>query len=148
MLYKDRSDGYARVFNSRNGVEKFLLQPKKNKFGVDVETFFADVLDQNRILLGNKERFMSIVDFEGKIVKTFGLEDSSVNFVSAAVSNKKKYVYGMCSNKYLYCFNLDTYKLDQFAKISEGEILGVAHNPKKNSLVVFTDAFELIFINV
>lgn len=68
--------------------------------------------------------------------------------MDAVVSPKKKYVYGICSNRYLYCFNLATYKLEQWSKISEGDLLGIVHNPKKNLLVVWTDTNEIIFIKV
>lgn len=44
---------------------------------VDKNSFLADVLDSDRILTCTKERFMSVADLNGKIIKTFGLEDKT-----------------------------------------------------------------------
>ena len=61
----------------RTGVQKFLIEPKKSMQSVDKNSFFADVLDSDRILTCTKERFMSVADLNGKIIKTFGLEDKT-----------------------------------------------------------------------
>jgi len=95
----------VRVFNTRTGGLKFEIEARKSSEARTRPCFFSEVLDDDRVLLCSKERFMCISDFAGRIVKSFGLEDKALEFNCAVMSNRMKYVYGMCSNNYVYCFS-------------------------------------------
>ena len=77
LIITAASDGYIRIFNTRTGVQKFLITPKKSMPNVEKGSFYADVLDEERILLCSQERYLCISDFDGRIIKTFGLEDKT-----------------------------------------------------------------------
>lgn len=43
LIITSASDGYVRIFNTRTGVQKFLISPKKSMPNVEKSTFYADV---------------------------------------------------------------------------------------------------------
>lgn len=62
------------------------------------------------------------------------------------VSNHSKYAYSVSSNGYLYAFNLLTYRIETFSKVTSDIINQVCHHPKKNVLTYITEGGELTFM--
>lgn len=88
---------------------------------------------------------MIVIDQNVNVLKAF-TNDKEYTFVSAAVSAHKQLVYGATSNGYIFCYLMNTGKLNHFYKLSDDEIVKIEHHPLRNILVAITTNGDLFFI--
>lgn len=64
----------------------------------------------------------------------------------STTSNNKKYAYCFSNTGYIYFFNLYSYRMESFSKVSESSIISIKHHPKKNLIAFISELGELTFM--
>lgn len=76
----------------------------------------------------------------------FQIESKDATIETSVLSNHSRFAYSITSDGYLYAFNLTTFKVESFSKITNDIINQLAHHPTKNMLVYITEGGELTFL--
>ena len=86
----------------------------------------------------NKSPSIYLMTQAGQVIKSFQIEkESPPDFVAACVSTRGEYLYGLGADRKLYCFQMDTCRLEECFEVSDKEPIGLIHHPLQNVVGTF-----------
>lgn len=133
------SDGSVKFWDLKSTtVTRTLMPPQLNAV---TETACNNVLllprASDRVVCCNRTSKMYMVTLVGDVVATFDANDDTQRFVSAVLSPRGKYLYGLTEANVLHCFNVAEVKVVAVVKVPEPDGIGVAHHPHMNLTASF-----------
>eukprot|EP01029_Cantina_marsupialis_P022977 TRINITY_DN5661_c0_g2_i1.p1 TRINITY_DN5661_c0_g2~~TRINITY_DN5661_c0_g2_i1.p1 ORF type:complete len:514 (-),score=156.55 TRINITY_DN5661_c0_g2_i1:119-1660(-) len=141
------SDGFVRVFDHKTTELISKYRPTQLGFVTDVPLHTICPIPNNseQFVVCGRSHFLHIMNYDGQIVQTFssGKKDEGA-FVACCVSPRGNWIYCVGEDKILYCFSMKTKQLEQVLTVSESEVIGIAHHPMQNIIVIYTAEGEMV----
>ena len=149
-LVSGSADGFVKFWDYSTGecIHNFCPPSEKPNCDSDIYNLVSLTKENLSFLVCCKSHEIFLINDKGVIIKRFVNENKNVDFIAACTSIKHSYVYAMGNDNILYCFNIKTAKIEHSLKVAEKEveILGMAHHPYKNLLIVYTFEGNIMFL--
>ncbi|CAK0870976.1 unnamed protein product [Prorocentrum cordatum] len=155
------SDGNVIVFDAKTTEVISTLQPPPpphiNSSTMQIAVNAAIVAPKLPATYGDQEdglvfvctrsNTLLLMNLSGQVLKSFssGRREKG-DFVAMTVSPKGEWLYACAEDNRLYCFSLESGNLEQTMKISDKEVIGLAHHPSRNVLAAFSSDGTLAFL--
>lgn len=140
------SDGTVKIWDAKTTECVRTVRPPQ-KYAADEAAVMSVHLFPKNIdyfMVCNKSRSIYLMTQEGQVLKSFDVDkDSDVEFVAACVSPRGDYVYGLGSDKKLYGFQTEQRRLEECFTVSEGNPIGLVHNPLQNIVCTLEESSAL-----
>jgi len=82
------------------------------------------------------------MNLQGGIIKSFSSGKKSEDkgdFLHCVVSPKGEWIYCIAEDSELYCFSVETGKLEHVMKVADREVFGISHHAHNNLVATFSD---------
>lgn len=154
------SDGHVIIFDARTTeiLNKVVPPPPPHlsstiQFAVNIALVAPSLpsyqVDDDDVLIFvcTRTNTIQLMNQNGQVLKSFcsGRREHG-DFVAMALSPKGEWLYACAEDHRLYCFSMDSGTLEQTLKVSEKEVIGLAHHPLRNILACFSGDGCLSFL--
>ncbi|CAN0341507.1 unnamed protein product [Pylaiella littoralis] len=93
-----------------------------------------------QILVSNRTSTAFLCTLQGQVVRSFTSPKSvRADFTCACLSPKGRWVYCVGEDGEMFCFDSSTAEVERTLKVSEKEVIGLAHHPHRNLLATFSN---------
>jgi len=138
------SDGTIKVWDAKTTECLATFQPPNPNVGtgvtVSVHSIMVNPKSSDQILVCDKSPNVHLMTIQGQLIKTFSSgKREGGDFVAACCSPRGDWLYCIGEDKTLYCFNLESYKLEHMMKVHDKDVIGLAHHPHRNLLATYSD---------
>eukprot|EP01134_Creolimax_fragrantissima_P000331 CFRG0331T1 len=144
QVYSSSSDGSVKLWDIKSAS---CIQTYQQIFGhTDITVNSVHLLPKqpDHFLVCNKSDTLYILNKQGQVVKTMTHGKSqSAPFVAAEISARGGFVHALCEDKNLYCFNIDTGRLEQSLLVAAKDVIGLACHPQQNLFATFSEEGNL-----
>lgn len=136
------SDTTVRVWDAKSCECLHAFKPPQTgsagEAAVQAVTLFPKNTEQ--LVVCNRSPTVFIMTMAGQVVKTFqsGKREGG-DFVAACVSPRGEFIYCLGEDGFLYCFSVETGKLEHLMQVHEKGPIGVCHHPQRNLVATYAD---------
>lgn len=137
------SDGTVKVWDARTSDCLHTFRPAMENVA-EMETMIHTVIPlpgpTDQLFISNRTSTAYITTAQGQVIKSMSSgKKVGGDFTCATISPKATYALCAGEDGVIYCFNLQRGDLENFLKVSEKELIGIAHHPHRNLVVTFSD---------
>lgn len=137
------SDGTVKIWNLKNAecVNSYKSTAISGSATIEIAVNTIQLMPKTpeHFLICTRSNTISIMNMSGQIVRTLtnAVADGG-DFVCCTVSPHGEFIYAVAENRQLYCFNVQSGKIDQTMEVADAEIIGLCHHPKQNILATYS----------
>lgn len=141
------TDGYVKTWDAKTGEELASFCPPQpasaKKTGAKCPIANVCVLQSEPatfLVCPRNSDSMHVMSVSGDLIRTFTQDDlgESNSFVSACVSPKGDFIYGLGSNGTLQCFSQTSGKREHTLPTLDSDALGLCHHARQNIVATFS----------
>jgi len=136
------SDGTIKVWDAKTTECLLTFRPPQPNAAaqITVNTVMPHPKNADYLIVCNRSPSIYIMTMQGQLVQTFSSgKREGGDFVAASVSPLGEWLYCVGEDSTLYCFHLESAKLEHVMKVHDKEVIGVAHHPHRNMVATFSD---------
>ncbi|KAH9283797.1 WD40 repeat-containing protein SMU1 [Echinococcus granulosus] len=137
------ADGSVRIWSTRTAECVSNCKTISGLVGREVPILSVQLMPRNadQFIVCSRSNTIAIMNMQGQVIRscTNGKREGG-EFVGLTVSSGGEWIYAVCEDRLLYCFNVSSGgKLERTLPVHEKEILGVAHHPHQNLIATFSE---------
>eukprot|EP01083_Nonionella_stella_P140867 432912_1 len=134
------ADGTVKVWDAKTTDCLKTFRPHPNQaLEVPVHSLVLFPSNPEQILVGNRSSTVYVMTMSGQLVRSYSSQrNTEVNFLTFTLSARGNFLFCAGSDHVLYCFDMDSGKLEHVLKLHEKTIVGLAHHPHRNILASFS----------
>eukprot|EP01128_Nolandella_sp_AFSM9_P002806 TRINITY_DN131_c1_g1_i1.p1 TRINITY_DN131_c1_g1~~TRINITY_DN131_c1_g1_i1.p1 ORF type:complete len:552 (-),score=93.66 TRINITY_DN131_c1_g1_i1:90-1655(-) len=132
------SDGSVRIWDTATTECVATFAPGNVAFEKSIHYLAVMPRNSDQLLVSNRSSTIYLMNYAGQTLKTFSTgKEEGGDLLAATVSPQGKWIYGMAEDKKIYCFSVESGKLEYILTTQKGEVLGLAHHPHRNLLTTY-----------
>ncbi|KNC75401.1 WD40 repeat-containing protein SMU1, partial [Sphaeroforma arctica JP610] len=133
QIYSSSSDGSVKAWDIKTATCVMTYQQVFGHTEIAVNSAHFLPKEPAHFLVCNKSPTLYILNKAGQLVKTMTHgKGPSAAFVACEVSPRGDFVHALAEDKSLYCFSLDTGRLEQSLPVATKDVIGLACHPQQN----------------
>ncbi|CAG8468310.1 9429_t:CDS:10 [Ambispora gerdemannii] len=139
------SDGTVKIWDSKTTDCLHTVLPNSAQAatisgGIAVNCVIQMPKNMDQVVVCNKSAMVYLMTMRGQILKSFTSgKKTGGDFMGCTVSPQGDFIYCVGEDSIIYSFNVTSGKLTSTLKLSEVEVIGVAHHPFSNILASYAD---------
>ncbi|CAG8543022.1 9867_t:CDS:10 [Paraglomus occultum] len=140
------SDGTVKIWDAKSTECLHTICPQVGQAsatisgGSTINCVIQMPKNMDQVIVCSKSPTLYLMTVRGQIIKTFTSDKKpSADFVACTVSPQGDFIYCITEDSNLCCINVQTGKMATTLKLSEAEVIGLAHHPFSNILASYAD---------
>uniref|UniRef100_A0A6B2L237 WD40 repeat-containing protein SMU1 n=1 Tax=Arcella intermedia TaxID=1963864 RepID=A0A6B2L237_9EUKA len=138
------SDGTLKIWDAKTTECLQTFQPGNLVNEVAIRSVSIMPRNQEQLVVCNRSNTISIMNLQGQVIKSLcNDKPKDADFICCVVSPKGEWIYAVAEDHTLYCFSTVTSHLEHTLKVSDREVIGIAHHPHANLIATYNDEGQL-----
>jgi len=131
-------DGTIRIWDAKS--TDCLNTFRLNNTEIIIQSLQILPKSNDHLVVCNKSNTVYIMNLDGQVLKNFSNgKRKEGDFIGCKTSPKGEWVYCIAEDKTLYCFSVESGKLEHMIPAHEREIIGIDHHPHYNIVCTYSD---------
>jgi len=140
LVYSASSDGTVKAWDVKTSECTQTLKPITAQAADITINTICWLPKVEHLIVCNRSPSVYRMTTRGDVVRVYSSgKDKGADFISTTTSPRGEWLYAVSEDMHLYCFRVDSGELVHRMKVSDKELIGLAHHPHKNLLATYAD---------
>eukprot|EP00042_Codosiga_hollandica_P048575 m.546790 g.546790 ORF g.546790 m.546790 type:complete len:513 (+) comp57692_c0_seq1:20-1558(+) len=135
------SDCTVKIWNAKSTEVVATCKPAAaSSEGVAINSVQLIPKVGDQFVVSARSNTVHIMNIKGQIIKSFTSgKRTEGDFLACKISPRGQWIYCLCEDKSLYCFNMTSGSLEQTLSVHTHAAIGLAHHPHSNLVATFAE---------